>query len=359
LAENELVSNTPKAFKAETLLAFAQEVLVTSGMAPAAASDVARILLEGDLLGHDTHGLQLLAGYAGAVADGTMLGDGQPELIAERSSVLTWNGRRLPGPHLVEQALKWAMPRAREHGTATVAIQRSHHIGCLAAYLEAPARDGLLVSVQCSDPAHGSVAPFGGCDPVFTPNPISWGIPTGGDPIIIDISASITTNGMSGRMAAAGQQGRHAWWLTNQGEPSHDPGVLNTSPPGSILPLGGAEAGHKGYGLALQVEALTAGLAGHGRADPSEGWGATVFVQVFDPAAFAGLQAFERQMNFLVQASHNSRPVDPSRPVRLPGERGLSRKREQLAGGVVLNEGIQQALRQKADELGLSFPAPV
>lgn len=347
------------AFKVDELLAFAQELLVASGMAPEPANDVARILVEGDLLGHDTHGLQLLAGYAGAVADGTMLGDGQPDVMAERSSVLTWNGRRLPGPHLVEQALKWAMPRAREHGTATVAIQRSHHIGCLAAYLEAPARDGLLVSLQCSDPAHGSVAPFGGCDAVFTPNPISWGIPTGGDPIIIDISASITTNGMSGRMAAAGQMGEHDWWLTNQGEASRDPAVLNTSPPGSILPLGGMDAGHKGYGLALQVEALTAGLAGHGRADPSEGWGATVFVQVFDPAAFAGLATFERQMSYLVKASHDSRPVDASRPVRLPGERGLNRKRQQLASGVSLNDGIQQALKQKADELGLNFPAAV
>jgi len=350
------MSNT---FKVDELLAFAQEVLMASGMASEPANDVARILVEGDLLGHDTHGLQLLAGYAGAVADGTMLGDGQPEVMAERSSVLTWNGRRLPGPHLVEQALKWAMPRAREHGTATVAIQRSHHIGCLAAYLEAPAREGLLVSLQCSDPAHGSVAPFGGCDAVFTPNPISWGIPTGGDPVIIDISASITTNGMSGRMAAAGQKGEHAWWLTNQGEASRDPAVLNTSPPGSILPLGGMEAGHKGYGLALQVEALTAGLSGHGRADPSEGWGATVFVQVFDPAAFAGLAPFERQMSYLVKASRDSRPVDASRPVRLPGERGLKRKGEQMASGVSLNAGIEQALKQKAVELGLNFPPAV
>ena len=345
-----------KAFKLEALLSFSRDVLLASGMAPAPADDVARILVEGDLLGHDTHGLQLLAGYAGAVADGTMLGDGQPEVIAERSSVLTWNGRRLPGPHLVERALKWAVPRAREHGTATVAIQRSHHIGCLAAYLEAPAREGLLLSLQCSDPAHGSVAPFGGCDPVFTPNPIAWGIPTGGDPIIIDISASITTNGMSGRMAAAGQTGEHAWWLTGEGKPSHDPAVLNTTPPGSILPLGGMEAGHKGYGLALQVEALTAGLSGHGRADPSEGWGATVFVQVFDPAAFAGLPAFEKQTKHLVDACHASRPVDVNRPVRLPGERGLQRKQRQLAEGVRLNDGIQNALKAKASELGLTFP---
>ena len=81
------------AFEVDELLAFAQELLLASGMAAEPAGDVARILVEGDLLGHDTHGLQLLAGYAGAVADGTMLGDGKPEVMAERSSVLTWSSQ--------------------------------------------------------------------------------------------------------------------------------------------------------------------------------------------------------------------------------------------------------------------------
>jgi LDH2 family malate/lactate/ureidoglycolate dehydrogenase len=67
--------------------------------------------------------------------------------------------------------------------------------------------------------------------------------------------------------------------------------VLFAEPKGTILPLGGMDSGHKGYGLTLLVEALTGGLAGHGRADPKEGWGATVFLQVMDPRAFAGLDA--------------------------------------------------------------------
>ncbi len=70
-----------------------------------------------------------------------------------------------------------------------------------------------------------------------------------------------------------------------------------TEPKGALLPLGGLDAGHKGFALALLVEALTAGLAGHGRADPPAGWGGTVFVQVLDPEAFGGLAAFKRQMD--------------------------------------------------------------
>lgn len=343
-------------YPAGPLLAHARALLERVGLEAGLARDVAEVLLEGDLLGHDTHGLALLSGYLDELDKGSMTATGAAEVLAERAAAATWDGRRLPGPALVRQAIAWATPRARESGTAMVAIRRSHHIACLAAYLEPVARDGLLIEIFSSDPATASVAPFGGTQAVFTPNPLAVGIPTSGDPILIDISASITTNGMSGRMRAAGVQGEHAWWLDANGKPSRDPAVLFTSPPGTILPLGGLDAGHKGYGLALTIEALTGGLSGYGRADPVAGWGATVCVRLTDPALFAGSEAFLRQMDHVVSACHQSAPRDPDRPVRLPGERALARKREQLERGVVLHPSIPPALARWSERFGLALP---
>ena len=344
-------------YGAAALAAFGEALLRAAGMEADKARGVAEVLVEGDLLGHDTHGLNLLAGYLGELGKGTMTPAGEPEILAERASVATWDGRRLPGPWLVRRALDWAAPRAREHGAATVAIRRSHHIACLAAYLEKPARDGLLVLIASSDPSGASVAPFGGTQPVFTPNPLAVGIPASAGPVMIDISASITTNGMSSRLQAGGQRGAHRWWLDADGNPSDDPAVLNTQPPGTILPLGGLDAGHKGYGLALTIEALTGALAGFGRAEPSEGWGATVFVQLYDPAAFAGTDAFLRQSDWVADACRASVPRDPARPVRLPGERGLALRAEQLASGIRLHPAIMPALAPWADRLGVPPPA--
>ena len=344
---------------AAALRDWACALLGAAGLDGALASDVAEVLVEADLLGHDTHGLALLAGYLDELAAGRMTRGGSPEVIAERTVVATWDGRRLPGPALVRRALDWAAPRAREHGSATVAIRRSHHIACLAAYLEAPARAGLLVEIFSSDPAVASVAPFGGTRAVFTPNPMAIGIPTSGDPVLIDISASITTNGMSNRMKGAGQRGRHAWWLDASGRPSDDPAVLAAVPPGTILPLGGLDAGHKGYGLALMIEAMTGGLAGFGRADPAEGWGATVCVRVTDPQAFGGRADFDRQTDWLVQACHGCVPRDPAKPVRLPGERALARKRQQLTQGVALHPSILPALRPWAQRCAVPEPTPI
>jgi LDH2 family malate/lactate/ureidoglycolate dehydrogenase len=341
------------------LTAFANQALVATGLNPSMAADVASVLVEGDLLGHDTHGLQLLAPYLGDLSQGKMKAAGEPTVLSERACVATWDGNRLPGPWLVKQAIAWAQPRARDFGSATVVIRHSHHIACLAAYLEEPARAGFMMTLACSDPATASVAPFGGRRAVFTPNPIAVGVPTGGDPMMIDISASITTNGMTNRLQKAAQPGAHAWWLDAQGQASNDPGVLATDPPGTLLPLGGLDAGHKGYGLALMIEALTGGLAGFGRADPKSGWGATVYLQLQDPSAFAGLDAFTRQTDWIVEACHDSMPRLASQPVRIPGERALHRKREQTRAGVVLHPGIMPALRPWAEKLQLDLPEPL
>jgi LDH2 family malate/lactate/ureidoglycolate dehydrogenase len=65
-----------------------------------------------------------------------------------------------------------------------------------------------------------------------------------------------------------------------------------------------------------------------GRADPNEGWGATVFVQAIDPQAFGGVAAFGRQMDWLVDACHAAKPRPGVERVRLPGEGGLARFRD-------------------------------
>jgi LDH2 family malate/lactate/ureidoglycolate dehydrogenase len=109
----------------------------------------------------------------------------------------------------------------------------------------------------------------------------------------------------------------------------------------------------------LLVEALTAGLAGHGRADASEGWGATVFVQVLDPARFGGTDAFKRQMDWLVQACHEAKPRPGGPRVRMPGERALALYREHTAHGVALYPAIMPALEPWARKLGASPPAPL
>lgn len=338
---------------------FACSLLQAAGMAPEPAQAVAETLVEGDLLGHDTHGLALLAPYVAELHKGAMLGEGSPEVVSDRGAALCWDGRRLPGPWLLRLGMQALAPRARQFGCATLVIRRSHHIACLAAYLLRATEQGLVALLASSDPAVASVAPHGGTQGVFTPNPLAVGIPAVPSPYLVDISASTVTNGMSSRLHKKGQLFDHACLLDAQGQPSRDPAVLSAQPPGTIMPLGGLEFGHKGFGLALLVEALTGGLAAHGRADPPEGWGATVFLTLYDPQAFGGAQGFARQADWLGQACRGNAPRPGVQAVRMPGDRGMARRSEQLRNGVALHPGIAPALAECASQYGLTFPAPL
>jgi LDH2 family malate/lactate/ureidoglycolate dehydrogenase len=338
------------------LTGFAADLLVRAGLPADKAQAVATVLVDGDLMGHTTHGLQLLAAYLAEIEKGTMTRDGEPEVLNALPAAQLWDGRRLPGPWLVLRALGDAAQLARTQGTGTIVIRRSHHIASLASYHRRAAEQGLVLLLACSDPNTASVAPFGGLDPVFTPNPISAGFPTGGTPVSVDISTSTTTNGLTNRLHQQGGKLPAQWLIDGHGQPSDDPAVLFNEPKGTILPLGGLDSGHKGYGLSLLVEALTGGLAGHGRADPREGWGATVFLQVMDPAAFAGLAAFERQLGEVARQCRASRPATAGKPVRLPGERAYRQAGSQADSGVSLHEGILASLVPWAKKYGVALP---
>jgi L-lactate dehydrogenase len=345
-------------YPAADLIAFATALLEKSGLDADKAQTVAGILVEGDLLGHQTHGLQLLPGYLGELAKGAMTKTGEPRVLADFPAAVTWDGQRLPGPWLTVRALDLAMARAKINGTCTVVIRRSHHIACLAAYLKRVADLGFLVILTCSDPALSSVAPYGGRRSVYTPNPLAAAWPTGdGDPVILDVSMSVTTNGLSNRLFKEGKKFPGPWAVDAAGRVSDDPAVLFSTPPGTLLPIGGADHGHKGYALGLLVETMTSALAGFGRADPPEGWGAAVCVQVFDPRLFGGEADFQRQTAALAERCRSTPPREGFERVRLPGESGLRRRATQLAQGVELYPTIMPGLAPWAEKLSAPFPA--
>jgi L-lactate dehydrogenase len=344
-------------FAPAALIEWAASLLRAAGAEPDKAEAVAAILVEGDLFGHDTHGLALLAPYLTEITEGRLRGAGEPDIVADRPAAAVWQGNALPGPYLTRKAVGAAIEKARVYGTGTVVIRQSHHIACLQAYLTAVTAEGMMILLQCSDPAGFSVAPFGGTAGIMTPNPIAVGIPSSGDPILIDISCSITTNSMTNRVRGSGGRLPGNWMLDGAGNPTDDPAVFGQTPPGTLLPLGGLDAGHKGFGLGLMVEALTGGLGGYGRADGPKDWGASVFVQVLDPALFGGAEAFARQADWLIEAARGNKPRPGVDAVRLPGERAQARKRAALRDGLALHPAILPALRPWAERFGLGMPA--
>jgi LDH2 family malate/lactate/ureidoglycolate dehydrogenase len=343
--------------RAADLLHFACGLLRASGLSDDRADVVAEVLLESDLLGHTTHGLDMLAAYLGELEAGRMATSGEPEILRDDGPALTVDGRYLPGPWLLTQSIAAARIKLAVHPVAIVTIRRSHHIGCLQAYLKWATDAGLVIVLACSDPSGAGVTPHGGVASRITPNPLAVGFPTDGDPVLIDISMSTTTNAMTKRLFEAGQRLPGPWLVDADGHATDDPAVLFGERRGAVLPLGGLDLGHKGFALALLVEALTSGLAGHGRADRPDHWGASVFLMLIDPGRFGGRDAFVRETSWLAELCRTTPVAAGAPPVRLPGQAALARRARQLAEGVTLHPTVLPKLRPWADRLGVRVPA--
>jgi len=233
-----------------------------------------------------------------------------------------------------------------------MAIRRSHHIGCLAALAKRAADAGFVALIFNSDPAGKRVAPYGGTEPLYTPNPFAVAYPGAPHPVLIDTCASITTTSMTRQKYAEGKPFDHPWLIDADGNPTTDPAVLEHSkPPGSLLPIGGLEYGHKGFGIGLMVEALSQGLAGYGRKEAPARWGGNTFLQVIDPQRFAGLDAFTAQTDWLSDRCRANKPIDPSRPVRVPGDSAAKGIDDASTNGIEIDDATWASIRPWAAKL--------
>lgn len=337
---------------AETL---AGNLLAATGLDDVLARAVARELVSADQLGHRTHGLALLAPYLDQASGGGMKLSGEHTVLSDQPAAFHWSADRLPGAHILPLAVEELVRRASAHPVVTASIADCFHIGALQIYLEAATRHDLICLIAATDPGVRSVAPFGGIDPVLTSNPLACGIPTRGDPILIDICTSTISNAGAAEHAARGAALPGEWLLDNTGRASADPAVMRSDPPGTLLPLGGMDLGYKGFGLGIMVEALSLALSGYCRTTASGKFGESVFVQVINPAHFAGREVFLDEMQALADASRASRPITEGSPVRLPGERALMRRRQTLEAGIDIPDAVITALRPWMERFDISI----
>jgi L-lactate dehydrogenase len=346
-------------YRALDLQNLAQSLFHAAGMPTAMARDVADIVLEGELMGKFTHGYSLVPRYVREIETGGMVVTGEPEVLHDMGATLAWDGRKMPGPWLVLRAMDEAIARAKKFGMGAVTIQRSHHLASLGAYLKRATDQGYLIFLTLTDAGHSGVAPYGGITPVLTSNPIAFGAPTGGIPMLMDTTTSLQSNGMVALYHQRGERLPHEDLMDNRGRPTTDPGVTATDPKGSILPLGGMKDGHKGSSISLMVEFLTGCLSGRGRDEPFEGWSAASFLLILDPAFFGGREAYLKQAKKLADMVHSSLPRDGFDKVRLPGENGLERRAERIRDGVPLPQDLIADLEIQTLQYGVVMPAPV
>jgi len=117
---------------------------------------------------------------------------------------------------------------------------------------------------------------------------------------MLDITTSVVAGGKFQVKQARGERIPEGWMIDAEGKPLDDPDRFFGD--GAVLPLGGFQFGHKGFGLAMVIEALAGGLTGAGctREEPTRG-GSGFLAMAIRIADFIDPADFEREIDGLLE----------------------------------------------------------
>jgi len=331
-----------------SLTNFASRIFQSLGAPADKADTVASHLVEANLKGHDSHGVGMIPNYVYGALQGYLKVDQDTELVQDSGAVMLFDSHQGFGQVVGRQATEFGIERAKSHGMVCVGTRNNYHLGRIGAYGELAAAEGLLslhfVNVVGHPPF---VSPWGGREKRMQTNPFCCAVPTGGDPIVLDMATSAIA---LGKVRVAGLKGvpvPEGSLFDVEGVPTTDPGAIEDG--GSLAPFGK----HKGYGLALICELLGGGLAGEWTMqDVSKQKDMTInhmLMFILDPDLFGGADHFRREVEGMSDWLKSSTPAVGMDKVRLPGEPERESMAERRADGIPIDD---QSWTQICDAAG-------
>jgi LDH2 family malate/lactate/ureidoglycolate dehydrogenase len=339
---------------AATLRGYVAGIFEGHGVPADHAAIVANNLVDADLRGVDSHGVNLVALYCKRLDDGHMATAGEVTTISDEPTTALLDGGLGLGQVAGTLALDLAVTKAKANGIAAVGVRESTHLGALAYYTLRAADQGCIaIAVQNGPPI---VPPFGGLTGIFSTNPFSYAVPAGTEyPIVLDMA---TTAVAGNRIILYRKKNQEIpdWWATDaDGNKTTDPHVASLD---HLQWFGG----YKGYGMAMMVELLsgcllsssfghtelTEGVA-HGKARVAKGY---LFI-VIDIARFTPLETFKGYVDALVADIRSGERAAGVDRLYVPGEIEHLRKAERMATGLPLDAALVDELESLGQPLGL------
>ena len=237
------------------------------------------------------------------------------------------------------RATEAVIQRANAHDLAIVCLANTWMTGRSAYYCEMIARADLVAIHTVSSSA--MVAPFGGARPALGTNPIAFGFPTEGDPLVIDMGTSAFMGTDLQFRARLGTPIPEGVALDADGRPTTDARVAQD---GALLPFGGPEGGYKGFGLALAMDALGTLTAAMRPANSVSGY---MFI-AFKPDLFLPLADYRREISRRIDTIKATPRQAGVTEIRIPGERGYRTRARLVREGIEIDRKIYDALGRLA-----------
>lgn len=339
----------------QALESFCVAACVKAGMREAHAKLIADVLVTTDTWGVYTHGSYRLAEYVQRCLAGGFDLQAEPEILAEGPGWVTIDGHSVHSMVSAHLAMEFAIEKAATVGIAFASVKNCYHFGAAAYFANmAVKRDQIGLAMS-------NVGPFmsvpGSSWRVIGNNPFSYAAPAGQErPVFLDIAMSVVAAAKIEIAKWRGEPVPDGWMVDEEGVPTTDSNKYPDTM--SLLPMGG----HKGYGLAVMVEILSAVLTGAGITTEviSQGIGPAdrrnsghSFIAI-NIGAMMPVPQFKDRMDRMIRRVRESPKAKGAERIYLPGEMEWEKRDEALKYGIPLPEATIAALTTVATTLDLN-----
>ena len=350
------------------LEAFCAAAFEKLGMPAGQASDSAEILVSADARGIASHGVARLWRYVNGIKKGVMLPSSSAVCVHRTSSSFVLDAQGGIGLSISKGAMRDVIALARDRGFACASVRDSNHFGIAGYYAQMALPEDMIGVTMTNTAALG--VPTNGRDVIFGSNPIAVAVPAGQEaPFVLDMSTTVVTRGKVETYNREGKSLPLGWAVDTQGRVMADPAKLLDDMlyqrGGGILPLGGAGedlSGHKGFGLGVLVDIMTAiasgGVFGKHVMD-SAATSARVchFFGALRIDLFRDPDSFKADMDRMLRDILEARPAEGQTEVIYAGLKEYRKERECDARGVPLSAVVWKQLGSIAGDLGVALPA--
>jgi LDH2 family malate/lactate/ureidoglycolate dehydrogenase len=343
-------------------------ILTAWGMDAHLVRSTTEVMVETDLAGIDSHGISMLMLYEDLRSAGRLNLQARPAVVREGPVTALVDADAGLGHPAGVMGMELAIKKALSMGIGAVSVFNSHHFGAAGYYAALAANKG-LIGLVTSSARTVCVVPTRAALPVLGTNPIAFAAPARRNrPFVLDMSTSTVAANKVKVYDLKHEPLPPGWVQDEHGSPVTDAALaldyIFRREGGGLTPVGGTAEmrSHKGYGLGVLVQILSATLSGGSfgpirlktqTADEPDNVGH--FFLALDPKMFRPEGAFEDDLDAVIDVLHRTPPADPALPVLVAGDPEAKARELRLRDGIPIPQTLSDKIRAICQRCGVPF----
>lgn len=351
---------------------FLEKVFAARQFSKSDGALLADTLVDADLRGISSHGIQRLAWYTRMIKEHIIEPQNKLKILKETPTSLLIDANKNMGQIATAFAEDQLIKKTQKLGLSVAVIRNSNHFGTAGYYTRRAAKQGLIgIALTNTRPL---VVPTNATEAFLGSNAFAFTFPAEPHPFVFDGATSIVSSGKIQVLAKNNQPIPGDWAVDDHRRVMHDAQKVEDNlakvaftekqPGGGVLTLGGllqSNSNYKGFGNSLVVELLTGILAqGSISADTNKPChhDFSQFLLTINPELFGNLDDLKKSAEEMFDRLRHLKHL-PGTEIMIPGDREYRRYAENLKQGVVIDDKTAAELKTIGEELAIPVPEAI